>query len=363
MTEPSPLWFASRALGLVLLAVLSATVLLGILTSRRWGTREWPRFVTAGLHRNLALLGVTLLPLHGLANVIDSYAGLGLRDVLVPFATSYRPLWLGMGVLAGELLVALLVTSLLRHRLGLRLWRLTHWAAYASWPLAVLHGLGTGSDTRFSWALVVYAVCVGSVALAILLRLSFGRDSLRGWQVVAGAATLGGVLAAAVFTLLGPLQPGWAQAAGTPVSLLGNRQASAPTPSPGPVAAGPAGASASSGAGGAAAPTPSPAMLAALPAGIDDPLRGRAVRGPDGIEVTLIDLRDRTLQVEVVIAGDTAATGPFQVLKDGRVICSTQAVLDQNIRATCGGTSVTVTLGLGSGADGSGRITGELATS
>jgi sulfoxide reductase heme-binding subunit YedZ len=227
MTQPSPLWFAARGLGIVLLLTLTGTVVLGVLTSRRWTAEGWPRFVTQELHRNLSLLAVVLLVLHGGAVLLDTYAGLGLRDVLVPFATAYRPLWLGLGVLSGELLVALVVVSSYRQLLGYRLWRFTHWAAYAAWPLALLHGLGTGSDTRFGWALVVYAGCAGAVLVAVLARL-LQRPAPEPSRVLAGVLVAAFAVGVAVWTMLGPLQTGWAAAAGTPTNLLGT-----PPPTPG----------------------------------------------------------------------------------------------------------------------------------
>lgn len=235
MSQPSPLWFAARGLGMVLLLTLTGTLVLGIVTNRRWTAEGWPRFVTSELHKNLSLLALVLLGLHGASVLLDTYANLGLRDVLVPFATAYRPLWLGLGVLSGELLVALVVVSLLRQHLGYGLWRLTHWAAYAAWPLALLHGLGTGSDTRFGWALLVYAGCGGAVLVATLVRLALNGPAPTGPRLLAGAFVALAAVGVGIFTMLGPLQPGWAAAAGTPPSLLGGAAASpSPTPSSGP---------------------------------------------------------------------------------------------------------------------------------
>ncbi|MHB8572134.1 MAG: ferric reductase-like transmembrane domain-containing protein [Candidatus Dormibacteria bacterium] len=225
----SPLWFASRGLGMTLLLVLTATLVLGIITSGRLGNDDWPRFLTAGLHRNLSLLALALLLLHGLAVLLDPFAQMTLTAVLVPFGGAYRPLWLGLGVLSGEILLALVITSLLRHRLGFGLWRVTHWIAYLAWPLALLHGLGTGSDTAYPWALAIYALCIIAALLALLQRLGWFAGEMRGWRTVGAAAA--GILTAALvaWTLAGPMQPGWARAAGTPANLL----SPSPTPTPG----------------------------------------------------------------------------------------------------------------------------------
>ncbi|MHB8611260.1 MAG: ferric reductase-like transmembrane domain-containing protein [Candidatus Dormibacteraceae bacterium] len=319
---PSPLWYASRGLGMVLLMALTISVVLGIVTSRRWRGYEWPRFLTAGLHRNVALLALALLPLHGLAVVLDPYAGLGLKDITLPFTSSYRPLWLGLGVLAGELLIALVVTSLVRNRLGLRLWRLTHWLAYAAWPLAVLHGLGTGTDTRAGWALLIYAGCVAAVLLAILARLLGGSDQPENWRLGAAGLTAVGALALIIWVLAGPLQPGWAALAGTPKKLLGSQVAAA-------------GSTVKSGTGSTAVPT-----------GLDDPLQIHTSEGgSSGTQLTFDDLNNTALQIRVMVPNDDNATsGALEVLSQGQVVCTTQASFNQDIIATCGSTQLDITI-------------------
>jgi sulfoxide reductase heme-binding subunit YedZ len=218
---PSPLWYLSRGTGAITLVLLSITVLLGISGTLRWrpGMRT-PRFVVDGLHRNVSLLVVVLLVAHILTALLDPFAHLRVLDAFVPFVSHYRPLWLGFGALAFDLLLALIVTSLLRARLGLRAWRAVHWAAYVCWPVAVLHGLGTGTDARSAWLQVLTAVCVGAVVIALAARL------LRDWPARAGMRVGGlGLVAAAlacavVFAVQGPLAEGWARRAGTPVTLL-----------------------------------------------------------------------------------------------------------------------------------------------
>jgi sulfoxide reductase heme-binding subunit YedZ len=357
MTQPTPLWYMGRGAGVVLLLLLTATTVLGIATSQRWGTTGWPRFLTAGLHRNLALLSVVMLPLHGLPMVLDQYAHLGLVDITVPFASHYRQLWLGFGVLAGELSVAMVVTSLIRHRLGYWAWRLVHWLAYLAWPLAMLHGLGTGSDTRAGWALLLYAACLVGVLLAILWRLSLTSEQARGWQAGMGVLCGVGALALAVWTLAGPLQPGWAVAAGTPKALLGSRSGSAqretsgsapsPTPSatPRPTA------------------TPTPPSAAPLPSGLDDRLVGSVTQTDTGTQVDLVDLRDRSLEILLGIPNEEATTGPLTVTYGGRAVCRTDAELNNPVTATCGSVQVVISLARARGGEGEGeRIVGVLQT-
>ena len=143
-TSSRALWYSTRGTGIISLVLLTASVALGVSEVVRFATRGWPRFVLAALHRNVALLATAFVAAHVATALADSYAPIRIVDVVVPFIGSYRPLWLGLGAVAFDLLVALIVTSLLRERLGHRAWRAVHWAAYVCWPMALLHGLGTG---------------------------------------------------------------------------------------------------------------------------------------------------------------------------------------------------------------------------
>ena len=139
------LWYTTRGAGAVTLVLLSGVVVLGILSALRVQTSAWPRFLTAGLHRNLALMTLVFLALHIVTAVIDPFTHLGWLTAVVPFSSYYRTIWLGLGTVAFELLVAIVVTSLARPFIGQAAWRLVHWLTYASWPIAVLHGFGTGN--------------------------------------------------------------------------------------------------------------------------------------------------------------------------------------------------------------------------
>jgi methionine sulfoxide reductase heme-binding subunit len=175
----SVLWYATRGAGAVTLILLSCVVVLGILSSLRVQGESWPRFLTTGLHRNLALMTLVFLALHIVTAVVDPYTNLGWTAALIPFSSSYRTFWLGLGAIAFELLLAIVVTSLLRTYLGHNTWRLIHWLTYAAWPVAVLHGLGTGTDTWSAWMLAITAACVAAVGMAVILRVAGGpRDPL-----------------------------------------------------------------------------------------------------------------------------------------------------------------------------------------
>ncbi|MCE0768220.1 ferric reductase-like transmembrane domain-containing protein [Pseudonocardia kujensis] len=172
-------WYASRAAGLVSLVLLTVTVLLGIAGTTGAATARWPRFAVARLHRNLSLLGPAFVALHVLTAVLDGYVPIRWLDVVVPFGSAYGPFWLGLGAVALDLLLAVITTSLLRARLGLRAWRAVHLSAYACWPLAVLHGWGIGgADSTTVWVLALTLSCVVAVLAGLLWRA-------RSWSGVA----------------------------------------------------------------------------------------------------------------------------------------------------------------------------------
>jgi sulfoxide reductase heme-binding subunit YedZ len=171
------LWFATRGAGVVALLLFTATTCLGVLTSTRWGTAGWPRFLTAELHRNVSLLSVAFLAVHIVTAIADPFTSLGIVAATIPFASSYRPIWVGIGVIALDLLLAIVVTSLLRPWFGQRAWRAVHWASYAAWPLALVHGLGAGTDAFSPWLLAVQCGCVLAVALAVGWRLWAGGSN------------------------------------------------------------------------------------------------------------------------------------------------------------------------------------------
>jgi len=166
------LWYSSRATGLVSLLLLTTTVVLGALNGGRFSSAGWPRFAVAAVHRNLSLISVAFLAVHVTTAVVDPYAKIGWGDVVVPFGSVYQPLWLGLGAVAGDLFIALIVTSLLRSRIGARVWRAVHWTGYACWPVAVVHGLGIGGADRGSgWVLALDVFCVTAVLVAVGWRV------------------------------------------------------------------------------------------------------------------------------------------------------------------------------------------------
>jgi sulfoxide reductase heme-binding subunit YedZ len=165
------LWFAARGAGAVSLLMLTASVCFGMVVVTRFQHAEWPKFFNYEMHRRISLLSIVFLAVHILAAVFDPFAALGLGAALVPLASSYRPIPVALGVIAVYLFVALIATSLLRKHIGQKTWRAVHWASYAMWPLAVMHGVTAGTDGTAIWMLALDAMCVAAFAACLSWRL------------------------------------------------------------------------------------------------------------------------------------------------------------------------------------------------
>jgi sulfoxide reductase heme-binding subunit YedZ len=178
-----------RSTGLVALLLLTCTAVLGVLATApvRRG-----RALLQGVHADVALLAVLLVVVHVVTAVLDAHAGLHLVDVVVPFGSEYRPVAVGLGTLAVDLLLAVLLTSALRLRLGARAWRGVHVLAYAAWPVSAAHGVGAGSDAATPLGVGLTATCTAAVLAALVWRASVGPSGLRLAAVLVGLVLVGG---------------------------------------------------------------------------------------------------------------------------------------------------------------------------
>ena len=228
-------WDTARAGGFVAYAVLTLAVAAGLVLRNRWHTARWPRLVTNELHGYLSLLALVFVAVHVLAVVADPFTRFGLAEVLVPLASHYRPLWMGLGTVALYLLLAVWISSKLRTRIGYRTWRGIHVLAYGVYAAATVHGIGTGTDTSTYWALALYSLSVLVVATLAGRRLLVPPSpSDRRRPVVAGAGALALTVVAA-WTIAGPLAPHWgARAGGTRGDRSGTERL-APVRAPGAV--------------------------------------------------------------------------------------------------------------------------------
>ena len=166
------LWAFGRASGIISLLLFTVSLLLGIVTRSGRPLPGMPRLSVSLVHRNVSLLALVFLVLHVGTLMLDSYAKLGPIDVVVPFLGSFKPFWQGLGTVAFDLVVAVVITGLLRRRIGQRAFRFVHWFTYALWPVAVLHAIGNGTNGTSGWFLALAAGSTVLVAAAVIWRLS-----------------------------------------------------------------------------------------------------------------------------------------------------------------------------------------------
>jgi methionine sulfoxide reductase heme-binding subunit len=299
-SNPSAYWYLTRGTGTLALFLLTLSVALGVANAKRLRTDAVPRFVVDAVHRNASLLALVFLLVHIVTAMLDGYAPIRLVDVVVPFGAAYRPLWLGLGAVALDLMVAVALTSLLRRRLGYGAWRATHWAAYASWPVALLHGLGTGSDAKAHWMLAVTGLCVIIVIVAAVARAVAGWPDHLGARLTALAASALVPIGLLAWLPSGPLAAGWAARAGTPTSLLAHAQ--------------PTATHASTVAQATTAPPRTPASSTRFTADLSGTMRQRqTANGSTEVDLTLSAGAQRLSALDIRLIGQPLAGGGIQM--------------------------------------------------
>ncbi len=164
-------WYASRATGVVALLLLTAVMVLGIVINRQGRLPGLPRFGVTGLHRNLSLLAVIFVVIHVVTAVIDTFVSIPLVSAAIPFTSGYERFWLGLGAISLDIMLALIVTSLVRGRLNRKVWRAVHWLAYDSWPIAFAHSIGSSTDLQHGPLLVLAIGCAVLIAAALAWRV------------------------------------------------------------------------------------------------------------------------------------------------------------------------------------------------
>jgi DMSO/TMAO reductase YedYZ heme-binding membrane subunit len=151
--------------------LLTLTMVLGLVTTTRARARNWPGFAQQELHRRISMIAVVFLGVHVVTSVLDTYVHIGWAAIVVPFTSPYARFWVGVGAIALDVMIAVFVTSLLRTRLRPGTWRAVHWLAYLSWPVALAHTFGMGTDAREGWVVLLGVLSVASVAGALVWRL------------------------------------------------------------------------------------------------------------------------------------------------------------------------------------------------
>lgn len=207
LTSSPVAWYAARAGGVVAYLLLTTVVLLGLQMSSKRRIQRWPRIAIEDVHRFAAFAAGSFVVIHIIAIAIDSYLPFSIPSLVVPFIAHYRPTWVGIGVVAAELMLAVAIANRLRGRvLSYSAWRKAHYATFAVWAGATIHGIGSGTDRSSAWLIAIEIAAAGAVVAMTAWRVVQPR--LRaGHDLGFVPAAAGGLAAALVlFLSLGPLK-------------------------------------------------------------------------------------------------------------------------------------------------------------
>ena len=170
--EPKAYWFMSRGSAIVGFILLWMSMALGLVITNKIA-RVWPGGPTAfELHEYVSLLGMGFVLFHGLILMGDHYINYNLAQVLLPFASqNYRPFWVGLGQLGLYTWAVVNGSFYIRRKIGTRTWRLIHFVSFATFAMAMVHGLASGSDSNTVWGMTMYWITGGSLLFLIMYRI------------------------------------------------------------------------------------------------------------------------------------------------------------------------------------------------
>jgi hypothetical protein len=202
-------WNTARAGGFTAYLLVTISVLLGLALSMRWQVRWWPRLISYELHVWITNLSFVFLGIHIFASWIDPFTRFGLNELLLPFASHYRPLWMALGIVAMYLSIAVAISLFIRRQIGYTWWLRLHELSFVVWALATVHGLATGSDTRTLWGIELYIISAvlvcGLLCVRLLQPVTPGGKIHPIWAAITAAS----LAVAIIWTATGPLRPGW----------------------------------------------------------------------------------------------------------------------------------------------------------
>ena len=178
MTGPDPLhygwWLASRSAGIVSILAVSVSVIIGLLMANGLPRKGWGGLTKKKLvavHESTALAGMVAISVHGLTLLGDKFMHPSLVQISVPFTMDYRPVFTGLGIIAGWLAVLLGLSFYARRRIGVKRWRSILRATIAVWALGVIHALGAGTDAGQVWLQAILLITGIPIVFLFLLRV------------------------------------------------------------------------------------------------------------------------------------------------------------------------------------------------
>ncbi|MBA3823584.1 MAG: ferric reductase-like transmembrane domain-containing protein [Ktedonobacterales bacterium] len=202
-------WETARASGMVAYLLITLSVAVGLALTQQIQSARWPRMLNTEMHNFLALVGLVFIGVHVVAVLVDPFTHFGISAVLVPFISTYRPVWMGLGIVSLYLGFAILISTWLRPRIGYAWWRRIHVLTLLGYIGVTLHGIGSGTDTRTWWAALIYVASVAGIGALLIMRLLIPATArAKRHPVIAGLVGLG-IAALAVWAIAGPAQADW----------------------------------------------------------------------------------------------------------------------------------------------------------
>lgn len=174
MTERDPsryvFWLAARSAGIVAFVLVATSVVLGLYMAANLGRRPGYKRVLVKAHEQVALAALVAIAAHGLLLLGDKWLRPGIGGIAIPFTMPYRPIWTGIGMVAGYLAFALGLTFYARRRIGAARWRKTHRLMPLVYAMGAAHALGAGSDGGGVWLQTLVAVTALPIAGLLAMR-------------------------------------------------------------------------------------------------------------------------------------------------------------------------------------------------
>ncbi|HYX50225.1 MAG TPA: ferric reductase-like transmembrane domain-containing protein, partial [Ktedonobacteraceae bacterium] len=202
-------WDVARASGFTAFGLLTLSVAIGLALTLHIQSPRWPRIINSELHNFITLLALAFTAVHVLAVLVDPFTHFGWNEVLIPFASHYRPLWMALGIVALYIGIAIGLSTWLRPYIGYKLWRRLHVLTLVLYALVVIHGIAMGSDTRTAWGAAIYAISVILIGTLFIVRLLKPATAQNRAHPVLAIVVAVMIAIAAFLCVLGPFQPGW----------------------------------------------------------------------------------------------------------------------------------------------------------
>ncbi len=202
-------WDIARAGGFAAYILLTLSVAIGLALTLHWQSARWPRLINSEMHNFVTLLSLIFTGVHVLAVWIDPFTRFGWNEVLIPFASHYRPTWMALGIVSLYMGLAIALSTWLRPYIGYAWWRRLHVFTLVIFGLVLVHGIATGSDTSTWWGVIIYGGSVLLVGTLLWQRLYWPANAQSNAHPVIAMLVLVITLVGTVWTVLGPLQPGW----------------------------------------------------------------------------------------------------------------------------------------------------------